>query len=353
MNRNDIEEVLDIILHKQGFTIKCSKVSTRSSVEKAFHNVAEKYGLTLKANNKNLPKLQGNNDDLNSNIVFTLTDEKHHTRLEFTERFLEDNFIAFSEKGNHKNHTITLDEIIGGYDKLPDRNKDSVNLIKFFNRGGMSEESKLASSQFTSTMDKEMNVINIPNYYFTKYNPTGEGWDNYEFVLAHESMHCLDYIKVNDKTYDLIQKFFNGEYLEYTDTKKVFDYIQGGDSKIMTKSNGKYLQSWGKNEDYLIEHKVNESRLDSLNKASDYGSTRISEDFAEAGAMVTLGFHNPDNPKAVVRWNGGEMQYREWIKLHPYKAQYLVKQIYGENVSIDTLLGQGVDTMRNLLPTDD
>ena len=67
--------------------------------------------------------------------------------------------------------------------------------------------------------------------------------------------------------------------------------------------------------------------------------------------MIILGLHNPNNPKAVVRWDGETMQYREWIKLHPYKAQYLAKEIFGEDISIETLLAQSENTTRNKLPT--
>ena len=359
MNRNVIEEVFDEVINK--FSLKCSRVSRRASVEKAFYNISNKYGLKLEKHEiQETIYSKPLNDGLNYDPVYTLTDKEHNTQLIFTEKFLDDNIISFTPQGNHKNHHISLEEIIQGYMNLPSNNKDSVNMVLFKYLGEKDTDFEntgiLAYSTFEDVSAKEMNTITIPSYYFRQYNPTGDGWDNYDFLISHESMHCLDYIRVSGEEYNLRKNKLNLQDLTPTEYKLWLE-LQGGVTKtnIMSKSENpnEYGSVITNNSNYLSENKVNSNRLPQLNKASDYGASKISEDYAEAGAMVMLGYKNPSNPKAVVRWNGETMQYREWIKLHPYQAQYLVKQVYGENVSIDILLSEKEDTVRNLFPTDD
>lgn len=351
MKKEIIEKIFDEAI------TKCGRVSTRASVEKAFHKIAEKYGFGIKKQGiqeTDYPKPA--NDGLNYDPVYTLYDKKHNTELVFTEKFLDDNQVAYNPQGNHTNHSITLDEIIDGYLKLPTNNKDSVNKILFKYLGDKEDENvdtnTLAFSNFTDVSANEMNVITVPSYYFDVYNPTGNDWDNYDFLLAHESMHCLDYLRLSEREYNINKKEVTTHDLTPTEYK-IWYQLNAFPRNIMDKSNGSYQKAITDNINYLKDNEVANYRLPHLNSASTYGATDVSEDFAEAGAMVMLGFHNPDNLRAVVRWDGATMQYREWIKLHPYKAQYLIKELYGEDVSVDTLLGQSVNTIKNLLPTDD
>ena len=60
--------------------------------------------------------------------------------------------------------------------------------------------------------------------------------------------------------------------------------------------------------------------------------------------MIITGYRNPDNPNATVRYNNRPMQFKEWITVHPYQAQYLIKELYGEEVSIQDLQKMGTST---------
>lgn len=347
MNKKIIESIFDRVIND--FTIKCGRVSTRESVGNAFKRVSEKYGLSLKkytVDREDSKKYD--NDRVHYDIVYSLYDKGHNTKINFTEKFLDDNTIAFNPRGNHKNHNISLDEIIEGYIRLPDNNKKHVNQIIFKNWGTVDDKDKdiIGYSKFEDSSAKDMNTISILSQYFKNKNPTGDGWDNYDFVLAHESTHCLDFREVSEEEYNVRMKYLNMK--NYPNDIDTILKEHNNLKKIETTKSGlSQGYPYYRNQDYLKEVGFKIDDAVQLKKASDYGTVSDTEDFADTGAMIINGYYTPDNPKAIVRWNGGTMQYREWIKLHPYTGQYLVKLIYDEDVSIDTLLSQGIDTERN------
>lgn len=305
--------------------VKCS-VWNRKSVITSFHQHADMYGLDML-------------DTDESGIAFELYDKEHDTTLKFTKKFIEENLIDYRNKSRK---TINLEDVFSAYDELPDVNKDAVNGIKFLFGNDMAEDDGVMGwSQFMNE-DLEFNQIGIPHYLF---NHTNDWGNNYERVLAHESAHCRDYMELTNEQKQSVQRTKDG-------TGDLGDTINVMELKLksmlptdkFTETYGGYGDSVTKNAQYLQKNGVSPSASVTRNKSSDYGSTKDWEDYAEASSMVITGFRNPDNPNATVLYNGRPMQYREWVTVHPYQAQYLIKDLYGVDVSVDELLREGKST---------
>ncbi len=305
--------------------VKCS-IRNRKSVITSFHQHAQMYGLEML-------------DTDESGIAFELYDKKHDTTLRFTNKFIEENLIDYKNQGKK---SINLEDIFRAYDELPDVNKDAVHGIKFLYGNNIAEDDGVMGwSQFL-TDDFDFNQIGIPHYLF---NHTEEIGNNYERVLAHESAHCRDYPQISDKMKKSLQKTKEGTG-DMIDTLNVMDLTLK--SKILTEkfteTYGGYKDSVSNNARYLQQNGVSPTNSVYRNKSSDYGATKDWEDYAEASSMVITGYRNPDNPNATVRYNGRAMQYREWVTVHPYQAQYLIKDLFGVNVGVDEILKVGKST---------
>lgn len=304
--------------------VKCS-IWNRKSVITSFHQHAQMYGLDML-------------DTDDSGIAFELYDKEHDTKLRFTKKFIEENLIDYKNQGKK---TINLEDIFSAYNELPDVNKSAVNVIKYLFGNDMAEdEGVMGWSQFMSE-DLNFNQIGIPHYLFNHTNDTG---NNYERVLAHESAHCRDYMQLTEGQKESIQKTKDGTG-DLSDTINVMELKL---KSMMPKEKfretyGGYSDSVTNNARYLQQNGVSPSASVSRNKSSDYGF-KDWEDYAEASSMVITGYRNPDNPNATVRYNGRAMQYREWVTVHPYQAQYLIKDLFGVNVSIDEILQVGKST---------
>lgn len=351
MNKKTITTIIDEIILKNkisdviqdNITIdsevdeKCSK-SKQKGVIRAFQTQSEMHGLKFLTPDE-------------SGSAFTLYDNKNDVYLDFSNAFINKDIIDIKNNGEKE---INLEDIFRGYDNLPDKVKKKMGLIKFHHlvEGRNVKKGTEAFSLYIDEDAKTVGTITIPDYFFTKYNGKGKGGaDNYENVLAHEAMHNYDYKKPSDKSFDLINNYFNGNYIEWSDRKKLFkNYIFADGEDKYTKT---YSDSWNKaienNEKYLKDNGVPVSKASRRNTASDYGKTEATENYAEAGMMVITGLHNPDNPNATVRYNNRIMGFREWVTIHPYQTQQLAKELYGENWSIDDILKLGSSTP--LVPT--
>lgn len=324
MKREIIESVFDEVI--DNFNVKCSP-SKSPSVTGGFGEHAEKFGLkVLKPDH--------------SGSAFTLYDEKNDVYLDFSNAFINQNIIDVNNNGEK---SINLEDIFKGYDSLPVKVKKRMGLIKFHHfiegENGVNKGTR-AWSTFIDADAGMVNTITIPDYFFTKYN-SGDG--NYERVLAHEAMHNYDYKKPTKNTLGLLDDFFHHKNMDWQDRVKLFNnYIQATGKNKFTKTYGFYDKAKSANEDYLKKNGSNNSQ--SVNRSSDYGGTLPYEDFAEAGSMVLVGLHNPDNPNATVLFNGRSMQFREWVTVHPYQTQALAKELFGEDLSVDDVLGMGVST---------
>ena len=326
-----------------------------------FQEIADKYGFKLSTY-----KDKGN---FRKNSAFVLYDEKHYTCLDFSKEFLEQKVLALGDKD--KEGKLKLEELIKGYDQLPEKNKDSVNLIKYEYEEYQERARKLgwannglAWSQIYSKQDEELNVITIPSYTLREYG--NNGMNNYEIILAHESMHCLDYKKFDDVDKKYIYEYLKGKHqyegiLENTPINE--EYYEKGKKLLAPTEDGrsyKFQYSYGvlnpsearqgyvdaihNNQEYNYNTYVkpiapyDDNYAKALTIASDYGNASAHENFAEYGAMIIMGLHNPDNPKAVIKKGHEEVSYREWVSTHPYMVQYFAKELYGETISIEDIL---------------
>ena len=332
MNKDIIKQVIEHIInnHNNKFISKCNPNSIKQNII-GFNEVSEKYGLTVLKPDQ-------------SGSAFTLYDHKNDVYLDFSNAFMRGNIIDVKNNGDKE---INLEDIIRGYDNLPVKVKKKIGLIKYHHlvEGDDVSEGTEAFSRFIDTESNTVGTITMPDYFFTKYNGRG-GVDAYDFVLAHEAMHNYDYKRPSKKTFDLLNKYFNGEYIEYQDRYKLYtNYIDAWGDKKFTKSNGFYETAVRNNSNYIYDAGGSAT----INRASDYGRVKQSEDFAEAGAMIITGYKNPDNPYSVVKFNNRNMQFREWVTVHPYQAQALIKELYGDKLSINEVLKLGVSTL--LIPT--
>ena len=324
-----IEENITIHPLLEDLNVKCS-IWNRKSVITSFNQHAQMYGLEML-------------DTDESGIAFELYDKKHDTTLRFTKKFIEQNLLDYKNQGKKE---INLQDIFNAYEQLPETNKNAVNVIKYlFGNDMAKDEGVMGWSQFLSD-DLDFNQIGIPHYLFTHMNDTG---NNYERVLAHETAHCNDYPKLSDEMKTSIQKTKNGTG-DISDTLNVMELTLK--SKITTEkyteTYGGYADSVTNNIKYLQDMGVPISSSAFRNRSSDYGANKDWEDYAEACSMIITGHNNPDNPNATVKYNGRAMQYREWITVHPYQAQYLIKKLYGEDVSIQDL--QKIGTSTSVVP---
>lgn len=350
MNKKTITTIIDEIILKNkisdviqdNITIdsevdeKCSK-SKQKGVIRAFQSQSEMHGLTFLTPDE-------------SGSAFTLYDNKNDVYLDFSNAFINKDIIDVKNNGEKE---INLEDIFRGYDSLPDKVKKKIGLIKFHHlREG--KDVKKGTEAFSRYFDhdaKTVGTITMPDYFFTKYNGKGKvGADNYENVLAHEAMHNYDYKKPSNKTFDLINSYFNNT-LGWEEKKNILkNYVLADGADKYTKT---YSGSWNKaiadNEQYLKDNGVPVGKASMRNRASDYGGEKRTENYAEAGMMVITGLHNPDNPNATVCYNGRKMGFREWVTIHPYQTQQLAKELYGENWSIDDILKLGSSTP--LVPT--
>lgn len=329
MNKDLISDVFDRIIFRNklipDINVKCSP-SSRESYVKSFRKYGESFGLRM------IP----NSDD---DTVFTFMDEEHGTLLKFGKTFINrDNIDIYDEDKK----SINITDVFEAYMNLPDDNKDSVNIINFTTRLDKNvEEDTMAYSEFISPMNRETNVITIPDYLF---NSDSIGI-NYERTLAHESMHCKNYPKIDEGTHESIVNVLNGGR-EPSDILTFMEYNLRSKLELFENNNSDFTVSVSDNLNYLQEKNTLSSRKDinDLNKSSDYGDSVLFEDYAEAGSMVITGWRNPDNLNSVVKYDGRSVQFREWITIHPYQTKVLVKELYGEDVSIDTILGMGISS---------
>ena len=335
MKKEIISNIIDEAINKYHPTLnelktKCSPSKSKTVIA-GFQEQSAQHGLKFLTPDE-------------SGSAFTLYDEKNDTYLDFSNAFINKNIIDVKNNGDKY---INLEDIFKGYEQLPTKVKKKIGLIKYhsYDEKEVGDGTE-AWAKFIDEQSKTVGTITIPDYFFTKYNNKGKnGADNYEFVLAHEAMHNYDYKRPTKKTFDLLNRYFNGGYVEWQDRYKLFtNYIDATGKNKYTKTYGMFEKATQDNLDYLRNNNVNHDKSIRVNRSSDYGFSKKTEDFAEAGAMVMTGLHNPDNPNATVKYNNRIMQFREWVTIHPYQTQALAKELYGEKYSIDEILDLGEST---------
>lgn len=332
MNKDIISNIFDNVISnykEKEFTVKCKPSEAPTNV-RAFTEVSEKYNLKMLKPDE-------------SGSAFTLYDDKNDVYLDFSNAFMNNNIIDVKNNGEKE---INLEEIIQGYDKLPTKVKKKIGLIKYHHlvEGEDISDGTEAFSRYIDTESKTVGTITMPDYFFKKYNKSNDE-DSYERVLAHEAMHNYDYKRPTGKTFDLINKYFNGESIDWQDRYKLFTkYIDATGKDKFSKTYGMFEKVRQDNLEYLWNNNVNHNKAITLNRSSDYGGSKPTEDFAEAGSMVITGLHNPNNPNATVKYNNRKMQFREWVTIHPYQTQALAKELYGETYIIDEILKLGTST---------
>lgn len=354
VSKDIIEKTIDYFLHIKGVTVIKCKPSYRPHVLEVLNKYADQYGFLITT--------YKDKDDLyNKNAIATLYDPVNDTMIEFNKDYINGNYIDWNNTGKKK---INIEDIFTAYDELPSICKENVNLIKHTTDDsfGLLGDKALAWSTIYSNEDKMFNVVNFPLSYFEDNEMSDV--NSYDFLLSHEASHCRDYITFTPEEEALFRKVKDfirnpniskeekNEYAkssEYKEYREIMNTLTNPYSHMSISGQGldeeKFWSSTRNNYAYLQTANINNALQH--NKASDYGVSEIFEDYAEFGAMVVTGYHTPDNPNSRVKFNGEWMQYREWAKLHPYQIQYFVKDYYNEDVSIEEILSESIDTDRN------
>lgn len=320
MDKNIIEYTFNQVFKK--YATKCHSTTKRNI--QALTVASQKYGL-----------LEVTGDTSGSMKIYK--DEKNDTIFDFTNAFVDKDIIDFTNSGQKK---IDLEKIFEAYENLPTKVKKDTHIIKFSVEDDRYIEDVLngaiAWSGFIDPIYNETKTVIIPSSSFDKYL-TKDGEYSLERVIAHEGMHCHDYPHPTKKTMNLINQYLHetetGNALDWNDRMKVFKYIEANGKKKFTKTFGYYQEAVQKNKRFISENGLDPT----INKASDYGARDIVEDYAEAGSMIICGYKNPDNPNAVITINGEKVPYRNWVATHPYQAQALIKDLFGDKVSIKEL----------------
>lgn len=349
MDRSIIEKTIDHLLHLKGVTVVKCKPSYRPHVLKVLQEYADKYGYNIQTyKDKSI---------YNKDALATLYDPVHNTMIEFNKDFINNNNIDWNNTDKKK---INIEDIFNAYETLPDKCKDSMGLLKHTTEDDYDifGNEALGWSSIYEQKDNTFNVVNIPSSFLENY--TGENI-NYDFLLAHESMHCVDFHKFTQEEMDLIVHIKNefehsretGEDPNITDEEiEAYNKVRGILHNEFTNSSISITGEQDDNRFFTAMHDnavyINGGLPDfskgehwgdlSDNKASDYGVADPREDYAEFGAMVITGLHNKDNPESRVQFNGEWMQYREWEKLHPYQVQYFAKELYDEDINVEDIV---------------
>ena len=323
MNREIINTIFDKIISKEDtIKIKC-KPSDGKRLNEAYDLYAQKIGLKITTND-------------NSEIHKLYTDDKFNATIEFTKDFIDENIVDIK---NTDKKLINIKEIYNAYNNLPDKLKEKINTIRFVKGDEYDEKNGIGGwSKFLDEKILDVSGMYIPHYIFYHDDKI---LGNYEMIIAHEAMHNYDYPNLDKKTFEQIKNAFSDNpsienLLKLSALQKKYSLEE---THINTHST--YKEVVEKNKAYLLQQGMGKD-IDELNYASkhakDYG---LSEDYADAGAIIILGYKNPDNPNAVlINTDKQIVQYREWIKTHPYQAQYMVKELFDEDVSIEYLLKQ-------------
>lgn len=308
INYNDRDGIQTI-----GADVKPSKKKNHyTDMIESVTKLSDKYGLTIEKLNK-------------SRII--LKDTENDTIIDFQKEFVKKKLIDWQNTGKYK---YDVEDLFRTYYNLPSNLKNNVKHIVFEKWTGIQAQG------YASRVSEEygdVNTICFPDILFDKKY---DRMNSFEFVLAHESVHCLDYNDISNDVRNAIIRYFNHPK-QYSKE----DYEKDRDIALGTIYG--YDAGFQITESVYEDARVKDSNIywnGDRSKASDYGATLPSEDTAECGAMVTCGYHNPRNKNAFVVLDGKKVQYREWIKNHPYTAQVMIKEIFDEDVSIDTLLAQ-------------
>ena len=338
VDRKIIEKVISNLLQGKGVTVVKCKPSYRASILGKFQEYAKEYGWELTS--------YKDKDQYNKEAMVTLYDPQHDTMIEFNKDFINANLIDFTNNGK-KN--IDIEDIFNAYNELPVKCKDSANLIKHTTEEefGLLGDPSFAWSQIYSDEDKMLNTITIPLSYIDNMSEINL---DYSFILGHESMHTRDYYKLTQEETDIFYKAKNEGVLSLTeDEQKVYREVKnvlGNDFtkmsiSVMGEDDEGYFTADRENAIYLnggVTPQIGEWGKITDNKASDYGTSDGSENYADFGAMVITGLHNPSNPSSRVLFDGDWIQFKDWAKLHPYQIQYFAKDLYNEEYTIDEIL---------------
>ena len=317
MNKKIIETIFESILSN---TInKC--FYQNKFVRQAFEDCAEKYGLEIVDNEDN-------------KIAYTLKDYKHNVTLEFSKQFINEQILDFKNEDKNK---YPLNTVFKVYDGLPDKIKHNMNLIRYVL--GSDDDKRKGQCAWSNFLDEDYNYVSytiVPHYIFKRKN--GQ-LGNYEKVLAHEGTHNYDYYQLDEKTFKAVSDYLNLDFMNNNPSifNKTYDKFK---DKFEKSNSEKYTEANKKNNEYLIKKGIPRDEIANVTFVSDHAIDGTSEEYADVGAMVITGFYNPNNPNSVVELNGRPVQYKEWIVNYPYLAQYMVKEVFDEDVSIDYLLQQ-------------
>lgn len=311
--KKDIQLIFEEVIHKN-FKIKC-KPSYRNSTINAFKDKSREYNLKI------LPS-----DD--KKVFMKFYDSKNNTQIIFTKDFINKGHIDLQDS-NEKD--INIGRLFEGYNNLPTKNKEDINELLFTVDDSYKDTGVKA---WTHLLTEEGNhhLITIPDYAFDIHNT--DNTMSYEYILAHESMHAHDFIKLNSEQLNNPSDYGNldaGNPDSYRFTSSVF-----GEDGYLSK------------QDYLVARDLNDKYIGWLigggfnnYPSSDYGVRDEHEDYAEAGAMIITGWNNPDNPNSVTIKNKVPVQFREWVKTQPFKVKYILKEVYDKDVSIKEILDKG------------
>lgn len=316
---------------------KCT-VSNRPQFKDAIRESSQKYGLQI--------TFGGRGEETS----VSLYDEKNKTTINFSKKFLDSNLIDY--KNENTDGKTNLDDVINSYAQLPDKMKKATNLITFSGDEFPSETGEIyGRSSWIDLNNNNFNTVEISPYLF-KPSSDNPGLD---FVMAHETSHCYDYARIPTGDAKVLQGIFEKNDVDKL-TKEEFNVLNKYANKNM---NGeKFLHSTNtysdaqKNNKQMLTEKYGQYQevpltnggtldvMDIMNSSSDYGflTGSVAEDYAEASAIIITG-HN--NPNATIEYVDDPVSYGDWVATHPYQAQYLLRDIYGENYSIGDLQKMG------------
>ena len=158
---------------------KCKPIYRASTIN-SFKKIADKNNLKILS-------------DTDKNSFIELYDSKNKTKIIFTKDFINKNHIDLQDK-NNKNINIT--ELFEGYFDLPLKNKQDMNELLYTVDNSRKEEGVKAWTHLL-TEDGHHHRVTIPDYVFEIDNP--DNTNNYPYIMAHESMHAHDFIKLSEE----------------------------------------------------------------------------------------------------------------------------------------------------------
>lgn len=323
---------------------KCT-VSNRPQFKEAIRNIAYTKGLQI--------TFGGRGEE----ISVSLYDKQNNTRIDFTKKFLDMNLIDYNN--NDTEGKTNLEDVISAYTSLPDKMKKKVNLLEF-NEEPLENDGGLVygQSSWIDPYHNEFSTVEInPNVFTDKDSPS------LAFIMGHEVGHCYDYQPIPSKDKEVLTNLMNGNVSSPSDFEVMKKYAK------MNESEDKFLHSpysYGdaqeQNKNWLYDKYGDLPKVplvdggsidpyDLLNMSSNYGylTGDNGEDYAEACGIIISGH---SNPQSTVEWANVDLSYNDWVATHPYQAQYLLKDLYGENHTIEELIGWGDTNHLRLIGVD-